>query len=56
MSDIDKQQEIEAARMLLHKLVAAKAGDLSDPEVTQLSTHLDELIVAYEKEKNVAKR
>lgn len=49
MSDRQKQQEIETARMLLHNLVTAKKGDLSDPEVTKLSAHLDELIVAYEK-------
>lgn len=51
MSNTEKQQEIEAARILLHDLVTAKKGNLSDPEVTKLSTHLDELIVAYEKEK-----
>lgn len=56
MKYTEKQQEIEAVRLALHDLVTAKKGDLSDPEVTKLSAHLDELIVAYEKEKILFKR
>lgn len=52
MSDRQKQQEIEAARIMLYNLVNDKKGDLSDPEVAKLSAYLDELIVAYEKTRN----
>lgn len=46
-------QEIEKVRSLLNKLVMAKCGDTADPEVANLSSHLDELIVRYENLKTV---
>lgn len=50
-----KQQEIERTRLRLHDLVEEKAGNLIDEEVAELSTHLDRLIVDYEKEKTKQK-
>jgi hypothetical protein len=50
MSDMrNRQQEIEEVRTRLHQLVTDKQGDFGNPEVATLSTHLDELIVEYEK-------
>ncbi len=50
MSDMrNRQQEIEELRTRLHQLVIDKQGDFANPEVATLSTHLDELIVEYEK-------
>jgi hypothetical protein len=44
------QREIEVLRERLHSLVLAKGGFACET-VTQLSIELDELIVAYEREK-----
>lgn len=43
--------EIEKARKLLHYLAEAKGGNLIDQEVAAGSVALDQLIVAYEREK-----
>ena len=52
MYDLTKQQQlIEKERSRLHELVIAKRGNLADPEVNELSAHLDRLIVAYERSK-----
>ena len=52
MFDLTKQQQlIEKERSRLHELVIAKRGNLADPEVNELSAHLDRLIVAYERSK-----
>jgi hypothetical protein len=47
----EQQHEIETIRLRLHELVLAKSGNLADPEVTDLSSRLDNLIVRYEKTK-----
>lgn len=52
MSNLNEQQhEIETLRLRLHELVVAKRGNLRDPEVGELSTLLDNLIVKFEKTK-----
>jgi len=52
MSDLKQlQQEIECVRSRLHELVMAKQGHFIDPEVTELSSYLDNLIVQYERDK-----
>lgn len=47
----EQQHEIETTRLRLHELVLTKKGNLKDPEVTELSTFLDNLIVRYERTK-----
>lgn len=50
MSELQKQEEkIEHMRARLHDLVIAKAGNMIDHEVGQLSAELDQLIVKYQK-------
>jgi hypothetical protein len=52
MSNLQKlAQEIERVRVHLHELVAKKAGNLIDQEVTAVSIELDKLIVEYERTK-----
>jgi hypothetical protein len=46
--------KIEAMRIRLSALVAAKKFNLQDPEVLSLSKELDKLIVSFEKAKQVA--
>lgn len=41
-------REIEETRASLNKLVADKEGETKHPEVTTLSSRLDQLIVRYE--------
>ena len=45
------EQEIERIRNSLNDLVGCKKYDISDPEVTSLSKHLDSLIVDYQQMK-----
>jgi len=50
MPELKEQAEkIEHMRARLHDLVIAKAGNMIDPEVGQLSAELDQLIVEYQK-------
>lgn len=49
----EQQQEIERVRRRLHELVEAKAGNLIDAEVAELSSYLDRLIVEYERQKTL---
>ena len=48
----EQELEIEHMRVQLHELVIAKVGNMIDPEVSQLSTKLDKLIVQYQKIKD----
>ena len=50
---LKKQQEIENLRCRLHELVIAKKGDLTHPEVAELSAQLDRLIVEFERSKGI---
>ncbi|MBP2636833.1 MAG: Spo0E like sporulation regulatory protein [Firmicutes bacterium] len=45
--------KIEAMRIRLSALVAAKKFNMQDPEVLSLSKELDKLIVSFEKAKEV---
>ncbi len=55
MATLEEQEtKIEVLRMRLHNLVLAKAGNMIDPEVGELSTKLDKLIVKYQKTKEKA--
>ena len=55
MATLEEQEaKIEALRIRLHNLVLAKAGNMIDPEVGELSTKLDKLIVKYQKTKEKA--
>ena len=55
MATLEEQEaKIEALRIRLHNLVLAKAGNMIDPEVGELSTKLDKLIVKYQKAKEKA--
>lgn len=57
MSNQEEQEaEIESMRIRLHELVIAKAGNLIDKEVGELSAQLDELIVKYQKTKESSAR
>lgn len=57
MSELKKQEEkIEQMRARLHDLVIAKAGNMIDHEVGELSAELDQLIVKYQKIKVGAER
>lgn len=42
------QSAIENVRHILHELVKEKKGNFADPEVTNLSQKLDELIVRHD--------
>jgi hypothetical protein len=41
------QQDIEQARTVLHRMVGAVNGNISHPEVAELSARLDELILSH---------
>ncbi|VBB05320.1 spo0e like sporulation regulatory protein [Lucifera butyrica] len=57
MGDLEeKELEIEAMRLKLHRLVLTKKGNLADPEVAEYSAHLDKKIVDYEREKRAGRR
>ena len=52
MVNLEEQEaNIESMRTRLHDLVIAKGANMIDPEVSELSTKLDKLIVNYEREK-----
>lgn len=42
-------EKIEVLRQQLQHLVEEKKGQLSDPDVIQLSSEMDELIVRYQR-------
>lgn len=48
------EMEIENLRNLLTKVVMANNGNLKHPDVVQLSTRLDRLIVDYERLKGLS--
>jgi len=49
--DHQQDDEIETMRARLHELVMVKGGNMIDPEVSQLSVELDNLIVKDQKKK-----